>query len=306
MRSKRRRGRRAFTLVELLVVIAILAVLIGLLLPAVQSVREWAKRLHCQNNLHQLAVAFHHANDTHNCMPPGIGTYPQGGDTASGTGLFHILPFVEQGNLYETAQLNGYHYAGYNNVRAQRIELFECPSDPGVGDTPFRTPDTRTWGVSSYAGNAQVFCQVVLEPPYPPLGYFLDPQGTPSVAKITSGDGTSNTILFAEKYARCSNYAWPVGGSLWAYDVSGTGVLPLHSGFEISWNPLLSIGPQSIFQVRPPITDCDPTRASTAHGLMPVALADGSTRLLSPGMSGATWWAACTPAAGDLLGNDWN
>src|SRR5262249_13563834 len=159
----------------------------------------------------------------------------------------------------------GYRYAGYKNVRAEPIELFRCHSDPGAGDGTFSTPDSLTWGVSSYAGNAQVLCKVWLDPPYPPLGYFLDPQGTPSIAKITSGDGTSSTILFAEKYARCSNYAWPVGGSLWAYDVSGAMVLPLHPGFEVSWNRSLSIGPQSIFQVHPPITDCDPTRASTAH-----------------------------------------
>ena len=80
---------------------------------------------------------------------------------------------------------------------------------------------------------------------------------------------------------------------------------PLHPAFAVSWFAY-SVGPSSIFQVQPPVSDCDPVLASTPHRSgMQVALADGSVRTLSPSISPATWWAACTPRSLDLLGADW-
>ena len=306
--------RPAFTLIELLVVIAIIAILIGLLLPAVQKVREAADRIKCSNNLKQIGLAAHSYHGAYGHFPPGIGYTPLAANGVWGQNLFHLLPYLEQGNLYGRA-LGPVAFATgpitlycpiNNNVYSQPVRVFLCPSDPSVGSGGVVTVDGISWGASCYAGNSQVFS------PIPG-----NPQGKTRLTDIQ--DGTSQTILYAEKYARCSGTSMSLdGGSLWAYSAFRNVDLPppmdppptprpFNPGFAIPvpvWPN--AIGPGSKFQVQPRPGNCDPTRASTAHaGGMLVGLADGSVRTLSPGMSGDTWWDAITPSGGEVLGPDW-
>ena len=260
-----------------------------------QQAREAAARTYCGNNLKQLGLACQLANDTERRLPPGVGEYP--GTSAYGSGFLHLLPFLEQGNLYQEATTGGFTWANNNNMFSYSVKSFVCSSDPTANNGVVQDNGGISWGVGSYAGNAQVFCKVGAD------GTWLDPQGDSSIPASFS-DGTGNTILFAEKYARCRNTTYIEGGSLWAYDTIRGAVEPLHSAYAISWTKY-SIGPESIFLIRPDPQNCDPTLASTAHPVMLVGLADGSVRALSPGISGATWWAACTPAGGEILGTDW-
>lgn len=316
--------RRGFTLIEMLVVIGIIATLIGLMLPAVQKVREAAARIQCANNLKQLVLAAHNYHDTNGHLPPVIGYYPPASE-AFGTCLFHLLPYVEEDNLYRISsgpvpfpapdEAISVYYPGNNNVYRQSVKSFLCPTDPSVGSDGAVTINGVPFGAASYAPNAMLLSKWSAP----------NPQGRTKFEAIT--DGLSNTILFAEKYARCSNTILPAqfrdGGNAWAYSAAPmfpwlpAPMTPNLSGFGPAFairafadhGAPQAIGERSRFQVRPTpfLGNCDPTKASTSHvsGIQ-VGLADGSVRRLAPTMSGATWWAAVTPREDDRLGSDWD
>jgi prepilin-type N-terminal cleavage/methylation domain-containing protein/prepilin-type processing-associated H-X9-DG protein len=193
--------RSAFTLIELLVVIAIIAVLIGLLLPAVQKVREAAARTKCMNNLKQIGLACHNFENANGALPPA-GTYPIGGTSADSYSVHaRVLPYIEQASLYQLVDLSA-SAISQPTVTSQRIAIYVCPSEQN--DLPRTSNPPRypmTYGVN-------VGTWFVWDPTTGTGGNGAFPM-VPTTAvkgnKITDfPDGTSNTVGFAEVKAYTS------------------------------------------------------------------------------------------------------
>ncbi|HEV3437177.1 MAG TPA: DUF1559 domain-containing protein [Gemmata sp.] len=306
MQHSRKGFRGGFTLIEVLVVIAIIAILIGLLLPAVQRVREAASRAKCTNNIKQVVLARLNFHDVNGRFPCALGWSVPINTAGPGKGygicFFHILPYIEQQNLYNSSFDGTYYAAANNGVYSKPVNVYVCPSDPSVEAGGVVTLNSgAVWGAGSYAANSQIDATCDQNGNLVNIyGNFQLPASCP--------DGTSNTIYIADKYAHCTNSIFKEGGSLWAYYVTDASIQPLFAGFALSvWNGYC-IGPSSKFLVQPqPFRgNCDPTLASSPHtGGINVGMVDGSVHFLSASISGQTWWALCTPASGDMPGNDW-
>jgi prepilin-type N-terminal cleavage/methylation domain-containing protein len=289
---------RGFTLIELLVVIAIIAILIGLLLPAVQKVREAAARMQSLNNLKQMSLAMHDVASTMNGqLPPCWGNFPnpnanwtQGG--ATGSWFFHILPYIEQDNLYKQGAWGNGYWSNQISGGSPSPKAFYAPLDPS-----FQQGSQQI----SYASNGVVFQSG---------GAWSNPSyGTGARLPATFQDGTSNTIILAERYA---NTGWG-----WS-----------SNAFNQPWGNIQ--GP-SVFQVPGSNTNINPWNGPTGPpfqsgvsyqnavpyalqafslGGIQVGMGDGSARNVSPGVSCMTFFLATTPAGNpwnlsEVLGSDW-
>ena len=290
--------RRGFTLIELLVVIAIIAILIGLLVPAVQKVREAAARTQCVNNMKQIGLALHSIHDVNKAFPPAFAPGAQSQLTVSGPykgpygyTIFHwLLPYVEQNAVWAKLIPTDSNYGGiqYDKV----IPVYVCPSDTSVQGGMCQTTygGANAWGATSYGANYYAFGN--------PLTPSMEGKNRMSASYP---DGLSNSIFFAEVFGTCGfdgNIAnmygslWADSNSIWrgTFCTNSTGKTPAAAGYP----------PCNKFQVQPNWrTTCDPSVAQSSHpGGINVLMGDGSVHYVSGNISNALWAAACDPRDG--------
>jgi type II secretory pathway pseudopilin PulG len=270
--------RIGISLIELLVVMAIIAVLIGLLLPAIQMARATAIRSKSENNLRQIILAIHHFAGAYDGRLPAI----DGNQFSANWGWslwYGILPFTASAGDFQPDVVNPINLT---------VPLYVSPADPTYRD------DFPQMCLCSYAANACLF------------------SGNPAL-QSSIPDGTTNTIAFAEHYSDCQH---PNGGTAFRFkicdgdninhratfaDIQGGDVVPVSKGTQ-------TVGsvPGRTFQTTPPLNGCDPSIPQTPHvGGMLVALADGAVRVVASGIAEHVFWAAVTPNGGEAAGQDW-
>jgi len=276
MKAQVAHKRAGFTLIELLVVIAIIAILIGLLLPAVQKVREAAARMTSSNNLKQQGLGVHNYHDSFMKFPSnGMSATNAAWATATQNISVHvaILPYIEQANLYNQS-------TAATAWNAAFVKTYADPTDTTIGSTA---------GLTSYGWNPLVFAT-----------------GAVSFTNLTTmSDGTSNTIQQAQRVAACTTNcsftattytAYTNPGATGLFTVTGTASAPV-STYKIGVKPP-GATPASIA--------CTAGNAESQQaGSILISLCDASVRGVSSGVSTAAWAAACSPAAGDSLGSTW-
>ncbi len=322
--------RKGFTLIELLVVIAIIAILIGLLLPAVQKVREAAARTQCLNNLKQLALALHAYHDARGKLPTSRSTPLAVGQPSTSFSVHaQILPYIEQQNLYNTINFSDLDNAPENKLAyAATVKTFICPSDPGVDQVPAGN------GLTNYRVNegSSVYYGIPGYPLLPNVPQANGPFFINVAYRLTDiADGTSNTAAWSEKKVgdfsnnvategtdmfgifttpssqadainQCTNVAWmtlsnqieSTSGSPWLLG-SRSATCYDHSNVPFTHSCLFPAPGVGLFT----------SPANSGHGNgVNLAMCDGSVRFVANGVSLATWSAVGTMNGGEVIGSD--
>lgn len=327
-RSQIRSADSGFTLVELLVVIAIIGVLVALLLPAVQAARESARRSQCTNNLKQIGLALLNTESTHKFMPQAAGYFPGNdaskksdpppatvtSDTKSpaklGSVQYFLLPQLEQQALYMS--LSGWTMIPFQTGKlVPPPSVYICPSELSAGSDSVVRPDGGgAWGGGNYVANVQALNHWWKHPQFPPDGtggsaalYSQpNPFSHPELRNFT--DGTSNTVVFAERYAICPG---PPTGDFGRTHWLGTPGTKYDSIFAWNTKNISPTAPaiiqnQDIFagvgevpEIGPTFEVCNPTRVQTAHAAMNIVMMDGSVQAVSGDVDYIAWRAYILP-----------
>jgi len=290
-----------------LVVIAIIAILIGLLLPAVQKVREAASRMKCSNNLKQIGLGLMNFHNGESKFPPAY-NYLATGDISEATWLYFLLPYVEQENLYKTGTITQ-NFGSLPNqnstISATLLPGYSCPSDIPSTSGNF---GLGMYGKGNYAANGGI-------------GPMNSNFSTPSTSIVTPGvftvntqvritditDGTSNTVLASELRKVTGPNDWRgvmyyPEGPIYQHNRTPNTSIPdnFRTGFCTSTTEVPCIGTYPNYLTRAVILSV----RSTHTGGVNLVLCDGSVRFATNSISQATWQAVGTISQGEVLGPD--